>query len=277
MFPEPISAIGFVLSCVSFLLSSLSSLDQRRRQILECRDFLVKFSRQLADLQSKYEGWRLVWGGLSREKYILAWGSQTNFDLVLAWTTDIKDQFQRIEQEVRGKQRDQLRRVVDRICQNLPGGQQADLDDDDLQWWRVKIERIHDQSSASLTNVNENVRSTEIGYRIAFSLFKNETLEKSLVALDKTVTYLDTCTTREYSKLRWTNTKDRPIGDELTQSLRLQQLLENSMDFGKTLFEDQSRKNQQQGNMRPRLWTLDSGHPVSLEILQILMHLVVLI
>jgi hypothetical protein len=104
MFPEPLTAISFALGCVSFLLSSLPNLDQKRRQILECRDFLLKFEGQLVNLESTYQGWRMVWGGLTQDQYIQAWGNQSNINRVRAWTTDIDERFQRIEKEIRGDQ-----------------------------------------------------------------------------------------------------------------------------------------------------------------------------
>jgi hypothetical protein len=187
------------------------NLDQKRRQILERRDFLLKFQRQLLNLQSTYQGWCMVWGGLTQDQYIQAWGNRSTINQVRAWTADIDDQFQRIEQQIRGDQRDQFRRVLDRISQSLPRRREADTPDKgDVEWWRTMTDRICVQTSQSALVASENVRNTGIGYRIAFSFFTNDVLKINMDNLAKTVAELDTFTTREYWKLRWAYPRPTP-------------------------------------------------------------------
>lgn len=262
MFPEPLTTISFTLGCVSFLLSSLPNLDQRRRQILECRDFLLKFEGQLVNLESTYQGWCTVWGGLTQDQYIQAWGTQSSINRVKIWTADIDDRFRRIEEEIRGNQRDQFRRVLDRIRQSFPRGQEADMPNEgDVEWWIRMTDRIRRQTSQSAVVPDENVRNTGIGYRIAFSFYKNDVLKTNMDILAKTVADLDIFTTREYWKLRWTYTKPTPTQSELDRALRLQRLLNEFTDFGRNLYQAQLHKNRNVDDRSRRLWTLELRTP----------------
>jgi hypothetical protein len=260
MFPETVSAISFVLGCVSFLLSSLPNIYQKKQQISQCREFLQNFERQFRNLQGKYEAWRRVWGGLPEEKYRQAWGTSNVFR-VQRWTADIRDHFRRIEVEVRGPRRAQLRRVIGGIRRNVgqPPEEVDQLNDRDLEWWKRLVEQI--SQNRSPTVVDESIRKAGIPYRIAFAFFKNDVLKLNLDNLAKTVEDLDKFTTYAYWKLRWSHTKGTPTELEVNRSLRLQDTLNELNDFARLLYEAQRNKNQRVGDLRRRLWTLELRPP----------------
>ena len=262
MFPEPLTAISFALGCVSFLLSSLPSLDQKRRQISECQDFLMKFQRQLRNLESTYQGWCMVWGGLTQDQYLQAWGNQSTIDQVRAWTADIDDQFRRIEKEIRGDQHHQFRRIVDRMSRSLPRRREADKpDEEDVEWWRTMTDGFRGQTSQSAFVAGENVRNTGTGYRIAFSFITNDVLKINMDNLAKTVAELDTFTTREYWKLRWVEPKPTPTRAELNRAVRLQRVLNEFSDFGRNLYMAQQLQNGRVDDRCRRIWTLELRSP----------------
>jgi hypothetical protein len=257
MFPEPVSAVGFVLGCISFLLSSLPSIYQKKRQISQCKEFLENFERQFRNIQGKYEGWRKVWGGLPEEKYRQAWGLN-NIVRVQGWIKAIHDHFQQIGEEIRGPQPAQFRRVVERLRRN--GVRQgADLPTpSDFEWWTGLIERIRNRSPVV---VDENVRNAGIPYRIAFAFFRNDVLKTNLDNLARTVDDLDKFTTHEYWKLRWSYTKGTPTQSEVNRSLNLQDIRSEYTDFASLLYKRQKIKNEELGDLRSRQWSLELRLP----------------
>ena len=209
------------------------------------------------NIQVNYDGWRKVWGGLSEEKYRQAWGA-SNITRVQRWVGAINDLLQTIEDEIRGPQPAQLRRIVERLRRS---GDQQERDlptTGDVEWWRNLVVRIRTRSPPA---VDENVRNAGIPYRIAFAFFLNDVLKTNLDNLARTIVDLDKFTTDEYWKLRWAFTKGTPSQSDVSRSLYLEDIRSEYTDFARMLYGRQKTKNEGLRDQDNRLWSLELRLP----------------
>jgi hypothetical protein len=273
---EPISilgATGFTMAALNFLLTSLSKLDDKRRELVECQDRLHVYMLELSVCQSRMLTWKSIWHAdqpFSQETYKYFWQHDypeimKNFKrmdtLSLNITHDIVGKNRKFPQK-KCKNEAQADPVIGQTTKSSKGGhsfhkrttymEELSLLPQEGDWniWESETEKLRSGLDTSL-----KIRDIGVAYRIAFALFKNQTLGERLGRLNQGIANIAELSGRQFDRLQGDSTKNEPTYSKLYEAVRLKDCVDQLTTFAKALFE------QYELSQNNQIWALELRFP----------------
>jgi hypothetical protein len=87
---EVVGQIGFAFGALGFLLTTISKIDEKSREFVECKKRLRAYKRELVVFQSKTKSWAMAWqdgSGYKEESYRYMWSE--SYDEIIHGVEDI--------------------------------------------------------------------------------------------------------------------------------------------------------------------------------------------
>lgn len=196
-----VSAFGLTTGVINILLSTITAIEQRRRELREYNERLRVYKRRLDLVQISIEAWKAVWGGFSDTTYRYFW-TEEGFDEMDQWLRDLK---------------------------KLTLDFESELEESPRPKWSLR----------QLLGQSEETNETRISPRIAFALYKNNKLRDMIDSLELQVRQLDEFTAKHYQKQQKGKRPERPTHAELNRSENLRVFMERFSQFAECLHEFQ--------------------------------------
>lgn len=272
---EPISilgATGFTIVVLNFLLTSLSKLDEKRRELIECQDRLHVYMLELSVCQSRMLTWKSIWHAdqpFAEETYKYFW--QSDYEEIMENFKRMDALSLKISHDIVGKTRKRLQKKRQNEDQADPVASQTtksskgihkkttDLDEqnllpreDDWIMWESETEKFRSSLDTSL-----KIRDIGVAYRIAFALFKNQTLGERLGRLKQGIANISELSSKQFDRLQGESTTNEPNYDKLDEAVRLKDCVDQLTSFAKALFE------QHKLSQNNQTWALELRFPDS--------------
>jgi hypothetical protein len=267
-----VSATGFILGAINFLLTALSKLDEERCEFYECQDRLRAYKLKVSICQSKIRTWILIWHGADHfdpDTYKYSWSDKHDeiidgFREMHELSVQIVDDILGRSKESKAKQhqikaekyqeesfaRTAKFRASFRLKMRVPNQTAFLPQDDDWRLWRFITGLLRQNPDAK-----PEIRDVSGLYRIALALVRNQTLEDRLDRLKKGIANIAELSQSQFTRLQGEDSKGTYTDRTLQRAECFMACVDKLSGFTEAIYEGQKHVENTRG------WALELRIP----------------
>ncbi|KAJ9657328.1 hypothetical protein H2201_008232 [Coniosporium apollinis] len=268
-----VSAAGFAFSAIGFLITTLSKLHEKGLELVECQERLQTYQLELSVCLSRMHTWTSIWirdPPFAPEMYKYFWSAK--YDDIIQGFALMDELSQKIADEISGHGEEREARNH-REKKEKAGRAEGSTKTSRFEVpWRRKArdqqkqdnmpqeDDWSDWESVTLSlrrepDAKPEVRDVDVLYRVAFALFKNQSLGEKLARLKSGIGNIFELSQTQFQRLQSNSFKKIPTGKKIQQAEELKVWVDKLSSFAKALYEAY------QGQERTQRWALELRLP----------------